>query len=58
MKSAKSNSAKIKHDQVQEKAKSQRVYKKEDRNPLQIDAHYREHIGRLISKRNLPNVVY
>jgi len=52
------NSVKIKHDQFYGKTIRKRINTKDDRNPLLIDAHYREHIGRLISKRNLPNVIY
>lgn len=58
MKSTHTTSAMVKHDKIHVNTKRERINKKDERNPLAIDAHYREHIGRLISKRNLPNVVY
>jgi hypothetical protein len=58
MKSTKSNSAKIIHDQFHEETISKRRNANHSRNPLLIDANYPEYIGRFISKRTLPNVLY
>lgn len=58
MKITSTTSAMAKHDKFNETTKRKRIKKEDERNPLAIDAHYRENIGRLISKRNLPGVVY
>jgi hypothetical protein len=58
MKSVNSNSEKIKHDKFHEETISKRRNTKHSRKPLLIDLNYRDYIGRIISKRNLPNVLY